>query len=78
MFKCHVLKWKMLISLSHQKFFLAKRHKNTDSPICQTLSSPDQPALYNNNFATGNGELLNVIADIAQRDGNVFFVLHEH
>ena len=30
------------------------------------------------NFATGIGELSKVIADIAQRDGNVFFVFHEH
>ena len=39
---------------------------------------PDGHALYKNNFATGNSELSKVIADIAQRDGNVFFVLHEH
>ena len=39
---------------------------------------PDEHALYKNNFATGNGELSKVIADIAQREGNVFFVLHEH
>ena len=35
-------------------------------------------ALYKDNFATGNGELSKVIADIAQRDGNMFFVFHEH
>ena len=39
---------------------------------------PDEHALYKDNFATRNGELSRVIADIAQRDGNVFFVFHEH
>ena len=39
---------------------------------------PDEHALYKDNFATGNGELSTVIADIAQRDRNVFFVFHEH
>ena len=32
-------------------------------------------ALYKDNFATGNGELSKVIADIARREGNVFFIL---
>ena len=59
---------------------LCKRHKNTDSPICLKLFPPlpDEHALYKNNFATGSGELSKVIADIAQRDGNVFFAFHEH
>ena len=39
---------------------------------------PDEHALYKDNFAARNGELSKVIADIAQRDGNVFFVFHEH
>ena len=39
---------------------------------------PDEHALYKDNFATRNGELSRVIADIAQRDGNVFSVFHEH
>ena len=39
---------------------------------------PDKHALYKDNFATGNGELWKVIADIAQREGNVFFLFHEH
>ena len=39
---------------------------------------PEEHALYKDNFATGNGELSKVIADIAQRDGNVFFLFHEH
>ena len=40
--------------------------KNTYSSICQTLVlfSPDEYALYKKNFATGNGELSKVIADI--------------
>ena len=38
----------------------------------------DEHALYKDRFATGKGELSKVIADIAQRDGNVFFVFHEH
>ena len=35
---------------------LGKRHKNTYSPICQTLfpSLPDEHALHKDNFATGN------------------------
>ena len=55
---------------------LRKRHKNTDFPI--RYFPPDEHALYKDNFATGNGELSKVIADIAQRDGNVFFMFHEH
>ena len=39
---------------------------------------PDEHALYKGNFATGNGELSKVIADIVQREGNVFFLFHEH
>ena len=39
---------------------------------------PDEHTLYKDNFATRNGELSRVIADIAQRDGNVFSVFHEH
>ena len=41
-------------------------------------SAPDEHALYEDNFATRNGELSKVNAHIAQRDGNVFFVFHEH
>ena len=57
---------------------LRKSHKSTDSPICQTLFSPppDEHALYKDNFASRNGKLSKVIDDIAQRDGNVFFVFH--
>ena len=47
-------------------------------PSAKHYSPPDEHALYKNNFATENGELSKVIADIAQREGNVFFVLHEH
>ena len=36
---------------------------------------PDEHAMYKDNFATGNVELQKVIADIAQRDGNVLFLL---
>ena len=40
---------------------------------------PDEHALYKDNFATGNGELSSkVIADIAQRDGNLLFLFHGH
>ena len=39
---------------------------------------PDEHALYKDNFATGNGELSKVIADIAQGDGNALFLFHEH
>ena len=39
---------------------------------------PDKHAVYKDNFATRNGELSKVIADIAQREGNVFFLFHEH
>ena len=42
------------------------------------ISSPDEHALYKDNFATGNDELSKVIADIAQGDGNVLFLFHEH
>ena len=56
-----------------------------DSAICQTViypppppPPPDEHALYKDNFATGNGELSKVIAGIAESDGNVFFVFHEH
>ena len=38
---------------------------------------PNEHALYKYNFATRNGELSKVIADIAQRDGNVFLMFHE-
>ena len=37
---------------------------------------PDEHALYKDNFASRNGKLSKVIDDIAQRDGNVFFVFH--
>ena len=39
---------------------------------------PEEHALYKEHFATGNGKLSKVIADIAQRDGIGFFVFHEH
>ena len=39
---------------------------------------PDEHALYKDNFATGNGELQKVIADIAQRDGNMLFLFRGH
>ena len=39
---------------------------------------PDEHALYKDNFATWNGELSKVIADVAESDGNVLFVFHEH
>ena len=42
-----------------------------------TPPPPDEHALYKDNFATGNGELSKVVADMAQRDGNVFFVFHD-
>ena len=38
----------------------------------------DEHALYKENFATGNGKLSKVIADIVQRDGIVFLVFHKH
>ena len=40
--------------------------KKSYFPICQTLAlfSPDENALYSDNFATGNGELSKVTADI--------------
>ena len=54
---------------------LGKRHKNTFSPSAKRYfphppPPPDEHALYKDNFATGNGEISKVIADIAQRDGN--------
>ena len=33
-------------------------------PICQTLHPPDEHALYEDNFAAGNGEIGKVIADM--------------
>ena len=48
------------------------------SPTAKRYFPPDEHALYKDNFATINGELSKIIADIAQRDGNVFFVFHEH
>ena len=42
------------------------------------ISSPDEHALYKDNFTTGNGEPWKVIADIAQRDGNALFLFHGH
>ena len=47
-------------------------------PSAKRYFPPEEHALYKDNFATGNGELSKVIADIAQRDGNVFFLFHEH
>lgn len=55
---------------------------NTYSLICQMLFPPPDEHNYahNDNFATRNGKLWKVIADIAQRDGNEFvlFLFHEH
>ena len=44
--------------------------------ICQTLSPPDEHALYKGNFATGNGELWKVIADMktAAQERKSFFL----
>ena len=52
----------------------AKRY----SPALTPPPPPEEHALYKDNLTTGNGELSKVIADMAQRDGNVFFVFHEH
>ena len=46
----------------------AKRYPPPPSPLDEEKD----------NFATGNGGLSKVIADIAQREGNVFFLFHEH
>ena len=46
-------------------------------PSAKRYFPPDEHALYKDNFATGNGELSKVIADIAQGDGNVLFLFHE-
>ena len=43
-----------------------------------TFLPPYKQALYKDNFATGNGELSKVIAGIAQREGNLFSLFHEH
>ena len=47
-------------------------------PSATAIFPPDEHALYKDNFATGNDELSKVIADIAQGDGNVLFLFHEH
>ena len=47
-------------------------------PSAKRYFPPDEHELYKDNFATGNGELSKVIADIAQHEGNVFFLFHEH
>ena len=47
-------------------------------PSAKRYFPPDEHALYKDNFATGNDELSKVIADIAQGDGNVLFLFHEH
>ena len=52
--------------------------KKPTPPSVKRYFPPDEHALYKDNFATGKSELSKVIADIAQRDGNVFFVFHEH
>ena len=44
-------------------------------PSAKRYFPPDEHALYKDNFAT---ELSKVIADIAQGDGNVLFLFHEH
>ena len=56
----------------------AKVTKIPTPPSAKRYFPPDEHALYKDNFATRNGELSKVIADIALRDGNVFFVFHEH
>ena len=55
----------------------AKVTKMPTLPSAKRYFPPDEHALYKDNFATRNGELSKVIADIEQRDGNVFFVFHE-
>ena len=61
---------------------LANVTKIHTPPSAKRYSPPDEHALYKDNFATGNGELSkarsNVIADIAQGDGNMLFLFHEH
>ena len=47
-------------------------------PSAKRYFPPDEHGLYKDNFATRNGKLSKVIADIAQCDGNVVFVFHEH
>ena len=56
----------------------AKVTKIPTPPSAKRYFPPDEHALHKDNFATRNGELSKVIAEIAQRDGNVFFVFHEH
>ena len=52
--------------------------KINTSPSAKHYFPLDEHALYKDNFATGNDELSKVIADIAQGDGNVLFLFHEH
>ena len=55
----------------------AKVRKVPTPPSAKRYSPPpDEHALYKDNFASRNGKLSKVIDDIAQRDGNVFFVFH--
>ena len=52
---------------------------STPPHLPNAIYPPDEHALYKDNFAAGNGELSKkVIADIAQGDGNVLFLFHEH
>ena len=51
--------------------------KTPTLPSVKRYSPPDEDALYRDNFATGKGEPSKIIADIAQSDGNVFFVFHD-
>ena len=44
-------------------------------PICQTLFPPDEHALYKGNFATGNGELYKVIADMKTAAQDCCFIV---
>ena len=46
-------------------------------PSAKRYFPREEHALCKDNLATAIGELSKVIADIAQRDGNVFFVFHK-
>ena len=47
-------------------------------PSAKHYFSLDEHTLHKDNFATGNGELKEVITGIAQRDGNMLFLFHGH
>ena len=52
-----------------------KKKKIHTPPSAKLYFPPDEHALYKDHFATGNGELSKVIADIAQGDGHVLWSL---